>query len=93
MKIKRPLRMTLDGKHPVSLLGELASKRKWGVPNYDVAMEQGPGHAKLFVYKVSNRRSLESVFLLNSTFIFRCESMVWNTSQQLRVIRRRKQRL
>lgn len=52
MKPKRPLRMTLEGKHPVSLLGEVASKRKWGVPQYEVAMEHGPGHAKLFIYKV-----------------------------------------
>lgn len=50
--IKRPLRMNLDGKHPVSVLGEIAAKRKWGVPQFDVATEQGPGHAKLFVYKV-----------------------------------------
>lgn len=38
--IKRPLRMSLEGKHPVSVLGEIAAKRKWGVPQFDVATEQ-----------------------------------------------------
>lgn len=42
----------MDGKHPVSLLGELSSKRKWGPPQYDVVMECGPGHAKSFIFKV-----------------------------------------
>lgn len=45
-------RMTLDAKHPVSLLGELASKRRWGVPNYEVVQETGPAHARTFVFKV-----------------------------------------
>jgi protein SON len=42
----------LENKHPVSLLGELASKRKWGAPNYTLVYEQGPAHAKNFIFKV-----------------------------------------
>lgn len=44
---------SLEQKHPVSLLGELASKRKWGAPNYTLVFEQGPAHAKNFIFKVS----------------------------------------
>jgi protein SON len=54
-----PPRMTLEGKHPVSLLGELASKRRWGSPQYDVILESGPQHCKLFIFKVSLFRSKE----------------------------------
>lgn len=43
---------SLEQKHPVSLLGELASKRRWGAPNYVLVHEQGPAHAKNFVFKV-----------------------------------------
>lgn len=32
---QRPL-ANLEQKHPVSLLGELSSKRKWGAPAYDL---------------------------------------------------------
>lgn len=42
----------MESKHPVSLLGELASKRKWGAPQYEVVHESGPGHHKCFVYQV-----------------------------------------
>lgn len=45
-------RLTLEGKHPVSLLHELCSKRRWGVPGYEVAAESGPAHAKCFIFKV-----------------------------------------
>jgi protein SON len=39
-------------KHPVSLLGELASKRKWGAPNYSLVNESGPAHLKNFIFRV-----------------------------------------
>lgn len=45
---------SLEQKHPVSLLGELASKRRWGAPNYVLVFEDGPAHAKNFVFKVRN---------------------------------------
>lgn len=43
---------TLEGKHPVSLLGEYASKRKLGAPQYSVCFECGPDHKKNFLFKV-----------------------------------------
>jgi len=47
---------TLEQKHPVSLLGELASKRRWGPPVYELVCEQGPAHAKNFIFKVTRRK-------------------------------------
>ncbi|XP_066142273.1 protein Son [Euwallacea fornicatus] len=43
---------TLQGKHPVSLLGEYASKRKLGAPQYLLDFECGPDHKKNFLFKV-----------------------------------------
>ncbi|CAH0552524.1 unnamed protein product [Brassicogethes aeneus] len=43
---------TLAGKHPVSLLGEYASKRKLGAPQYILCFECGPDHKKNFLFKV-----------------------------------------
>ena len=50
---QQPISMdSLKQKHPVSLLGELASKRRWGPPNYQLVSEHGPAHAKNFIFKV-----------------------------------------
>ncbi|XP_070506252.1 protein Son [Chironomus tepperi] len=50
---QQPISMdSLQQKHPVSLLGELASKRRWGAPNYQLVSEVGPPHAKNFIFKV-----------------------------------------
>lgn len=50
---KQPISLdSLQQKHPVSLLGELASKRHWGAPNYQLVSEHGPPHAKNFIFKV-----------------------------------------
>lgn len=46
------VKINTDGKHPVSILGEYSSKRKWMPPRYDLVHESGPGHAKNFVFKV-----------------------------------------
>ncbi|XP_053685141.1 protein Son [Sabethes cyaneus] len=46
------VKIVTDGKHPVSILGEYCSKRKWLPPRYDLVHESGPGHAKNFVFKV-----------------------------------------
>lgn len=46
------VKINTDGKHPVSILGEYCSKRKWNPPRYDLVHESGPGHAKNFVFKV-----------------------------------------
>lgn len=53
---------SLQQKHPVSLLGELASKRRWGAPNYELVNEQGPAHAKSFLFRVrtSGKKILEN---------------------------------
>lgn len=53
---------SLEQKHPVSLLGELASKRRWGAPNYTLVHEQGPAHAKSFVFKVSRVENSPTAF-------------------------------
>lgn len=42
----------LQGKHPVSLLGEYASKKKMGAPQYILEFECGPDHKKNFLFKV-----------------------------------------
>lgn len=47
-----PTVKTLQGKHPVSLLGEYASKRKLGAPQYILEFECGPDHKKNFLFKV-----------------------------------------
>lgn len=44
---------TLENKHPVSLLGEYACKRKLGPPTYELCFECGPSHKKNFLFKVS----------------------------------------
>ncbi|XP_059079126.1 protein Son-like isoform X2 [Tigriopus californicus] len=51
--------MTLTGckdisaKHPVSGLMELATKRRWGPPNFVQAFEFGPSHKKQYIFKVT----------------------------------------
>ncbi|XP_076178676.1 uncharacterized protein LOC143152436 isoform X2 [Ptiloglossa arizonensis] len=47
-----PAIKTLEGKHPVSLLGEYCSKRKLGAPIYELCFECGPDHRKNFLFKV-----------------------------------------
>ncbi|XP_016839364.1 protein SON [Nasonia vitripennis] len=47
-----PAVKTLEGKHPVSLLGEYCSKRKFGAPVYELCFECGPDHKKNFLFKV-----------------------------------------
>ena len=42
----------LSGKHPVSALTELCSKRRWGPPIFTQAFECGPPHKKQYVFKV-----------------------------------------
>lgn len=43
---------TLEGKHPVSLLGEYCTKKKLGAPVYELCFESGPDHRKNFLFKV-----------------------------------------
>ena len=54
------------GKHPVSALTELCSKRRWGPPIFTQAFECGPPHKKQYVYKVSTdmRQTVLHIFYL-----------------------------
>ena len=45
--------MNLEEKHPVCLLNELTSKRKWTPPLYTLVNEKGPSHHKMFLFSVS----------------------------------------
>lgn len=47
-----PRAKDLSGKHPVSALTELCSKRKWGAPAFELVSECGPAHRKNFLFKV-----------------------------------------
>ncbi|XP_059477817.1 protein SON [Neocloeon triangulifer] len=41
-----------SGKHPVSALVELCTKRRWGSPVFELVFESGPDHKKNFLFKV-----------------------------------------
>lgn len=41
-----------ESKHPVSLLGELSAKRKFGCPEYELVMQEGPSHQRQFLFRV-----------------------------------------
>lgn len=41
------------GKHPVSALVELCSKRKWPPPDFEMVFDCGPDHKKNFLMKVN----------------------------------------
>lgn len=45
-------KQNFESKHPVSLLGELSAKRKFGVPLYELVMQEGPSHQRQFLYSV-----------------------------------------
>ncbi|XP_042220659.1 protein SON-like isoform X1 [Homarus americanus] len=47
-----PLAKDLSGKHPVSALVELCSKRKWSPPDFEMVFDCGPDHKKNFLMKV-----------------------------------------
>ena len=43
----------LSGKHPVTALMELSTRRRWGAPSFVQAFECGPPHKKQYIFKVS----------------------------------------
>lgn len=45
-------KQNFESKHPVSLLGELSAKRKFGAPLYELVMQEGPSHQRQFLYSV-----------------------------------------
>lgn len=46
-------KQSLETKHPVSLLGELAAKRRWPLPQYESIVEQGSSHHTQFLFSVT----------------------------------------
>lgn len=46
------VQQNLEEKHPVCLLNELTSKRKWTPPMYTLVNEKGPSHSKMFLFSV-----------------------------------------
>lgn len=48
-----PIKLVTEGKNPVSILEEYCSKRKLEAPKYEAVVDDGPVHAKNFVFKVT----------------------------------------
>lgn len=46
-------KQNFESKHPVSLLGELSARRKFGAPLYNLVMQEGPSHQRQFLYNVT----------------------------------------
>lgn len=46
------INLVTDGKNPISILEEYSSKRKLSPPRYEAIVDEGPVHAKTFVFKV-----------------------------------------
>lgn len=42
----------LSGKHPVSAVVELCSKRRWPAPDFTLVHDSGPDHKKNFLFKI-----------------------------------------
>ena len=42
----------LSGKHPVSALMEVCSKRRWGQPEFTLLTDPGAGNNRSYLYKV-----------------------------------------
>ena len=43
----------MSGKHPVTAIMEVATRRKWGPPNFTQIFECGPPHKKQYIWKVN----------------------------------------
>lgn len=54
-------KQNFESKHPVSLLGELSAKRKFGAPLYELVMQEGPSHQRQFLYSVCWWRSMRKL--------------------------------
>ncbi|XP_065057824.1 protein SON-like isoform X2 [Rhopilema esculentum] len=50
-KRKGPPVVDVKGKHPVSALSEICTKRKWPMPDYKLVMDSGPSHRKSYLFK------------------------------------------
>ena len=47
------LMQEFQGKHPVSILHELCTKRRWEPPMFEQVLDVGPDHQKHFLFKVN----------------------------------------
>lgn len=47
------IKLITEGKNPLSILEEYCSKRKLGAPKYTAVVDEGPVHAKNYVFKVT----------------------------------------
>lgn len=79
-------KQNMESKHPVSLLGELCAKRKYGPPFYEVVMEDGPFHLRKFLFKVRNRKKNhrlinESINIFEMKIVYRCSFYIPFRSQ------------
>ncbi|XP_058461733.1 protein Son-like [Malaya genurostris] len=46
------LSVVTEGKHPISILSEYCTKRRWELPIYQAIIDEGPIHAKNYLFKV-----------------------------------------
>lgn len=49
----REIKLLTEGKNPISILEEYCSKRKLEAPKYATVVDEGPVHAKNFIFKVT----------------------------------------
>uniref|UniRef100_A0A1B0BKL6 Protein SON n=1 Tax=Glossina palpalis gambiensis TaxID=67801 RepID=A0A1B0BKL6_9MUSC len=50
---KAQAQLNIQDRHPVCLLNELTSKRKWTPPTYTLTNQKGPSHSRMFMFSVS----------------------------------------
>lgn len=50
---KAQVQLNIQDRHPVCLLNELTSKRKWTPPTYTLTNQKGPSHSRMFMFSVS----------------------------------------
>jgi hypothetical protein len=43
----------IRGKHPVTAIMEVATRRKWGPPSFTQVFDCGPPHRKQYIWKVA----------------------------------------
>ena len=48
----------MTGKHPVTAVMEVATRRRWGPPTFTQAFECGPPHKKQYIWKVNETLSV-----------------------------------
>ena len=58
----------LSGKHPVSAIMEVCSKRRWNAPDFVLVQSQGPAHHCSFMFKVKKHFVFETALLLPNLF-------------------------